>query len=193
MCRLRKWQEAQWAEQLFWSRFTEDYIHQTKELEARWIIGKDFRLRGEDLQEFIMVEIGCGPLGFLPFIKGRLKVGLDPIVHNLWKKVADVDYMRAIGEFLPIRSESVDVVICYNVIDHCMDPCRVLKEINRILRPRGLLLFEVNVYGRIFTYIKIFSEKLRGKLVTFDVRHPHTFHKKSVYSLLRVAGFDIII
>jgi len=101
-----------------------------------------------------MVEIGCGPLGFLPFIKGRLKVGLDPIVHNLWKKVADVDYMRAIGEFLPIRSESVDVVICYNVIDHCMDPCRVLKEINRILRPGGLLLFEVNVYGRIFTYIE---------------------------------------
>jgi SAM-dependent methyltransferase len=44
---------------------------------------------------------------------------------------------------LPIRTESVDSVICTEVLEHVREPGTGLAEINRVLRPGGLLYLTV--------------------------------------------------
>jgi len=47
------------------------------------------------------------------------------------------------GEHLPFPDDSFDVVYSSNVLEHTQDPQKVLEEAFRILRPGGLLHFEI--------------------------------------------------
>jgi SAM-dependent methyltransferase len=47
------------------------------------------------------------------------------------------------GHDLPFRNASFDAVICQAVLEHVMDPPRVVAEIHRVLRPNGLVYSEV--------------------------------------------------
>ncbi len=44
---------------------------------------------------------------------------------------------------LPVESESVDTVICKAVLEHVSNPEQVLKEIDRVLKPGGLVYIDV--------------------------------------------------
>lgn len=41
---------------------------------------------------------------------------------------------------LPLKDGSVDVLICFEVIEHVQDPFKAVQELLRVLRPGGLLL-----------------------------------------------------
>lgn len=45
----------------------------------------------------------------------------------------------------PVRSSSVDVVICVHVLEHIEDDCSAIAEIHRILRPGGWALISVPI------------------------------------------------
>ena len=58
-----------------------------------------------------------------------------------------VDYLLGLGpcislrsstEQIPLRKESVDVVILLNVIDHCLYPQKTIEELYRIMKPGGV-------------------------------------------------------
>ena len=44
---------------------------------------------------------------------------------------------------LPLRDGSVDLLVCYHVLEHVPDDCAAMREIARVLSPRGLALIEV--------------------------------------------------
>jgi SAM-dependent methyltransferase len=43
----------------------------------------------------------------------------------------------ASAESLPFEDRSFDAVICTEVLEHCRDPARAVREVARVLRPRG--------------------------------------------------------
>lgn len=47
----------------------------------------------------------------------------------------------SVGEFLPFRSESFDVVSSNMVLEHLADPFHVFSEIRRVLKPGGVFIF----------------------------------------------------
>ena len=52
------------------------------------------------------------------------------------------------GERLPLRDESFDLVICWDVVEHVQNPERLVAEIGRVLRPGGrALLTVINRYA----------------------------------------------
>ena len=51
--------------------------------------------------------------------------------------------VNALGEHIPLRDQSVDVVFCYEVIEHVFDPVALLKEIRRVIRPSGSVFISV--------------------------------------------------
>ena len=47
------------------------------------------------------------------------------------------------GEELPFADSSFDIVYSANVLEHTTDPVKVLKECLRVLRPNGMIHFEI--------------------------------------------------
>jgi SAM-dependent methyltransferase len=47
--------------------------------------------------------------------------------------------IRAPAEAIPLEDDAVDVIICTQVLEHVADPCAVLAEFRRLLRPGGHL------------------------------------------------------
>jgi SAM-dependent methyltransferase len=48
-------------------------------------------------------------------------------------------------ERLPLRDGSVDLLVCYHVLEHVPDDAAAMREIARVLSPRGLALLEVPI------------------------------------------------
>jgi SAM-dependent methyltransferase len=46
---------------------------------------------------------------------------------------------------LPLRDASVDLLVCYHVLEHVPDDCAAMREIARVLSPRGIALIEVPI------------------------------------------------
>ena len=53
-------------------------------------------------------------------------------------------HSQRFGEDMPVASDSMDLVLCCNALDHASDPLAVLREIHRVLKPGGLFFFEVD-------------------------------------------------
>lgn len=91
----------------------------------------------------VLLDAGCGddlPLLLRYGPKVSLGIGVDLCPPSI--KVNG--HIRAIVgnlEQLPLQAGSVDVVISRSVFEHVENPLRVLREINRVLRPKGKLIF----------------------------------------------------
>ena len=102
-----------------------------------------------------VIEVGSGAHGLIFCFEGDRRVGVDPLAvdySNLfprWQRRAQT--VAAVGESLPFRSQTFDVVICDNVVDHAESPSQIVRELVRILAPRGLLYFTVNIHHSLYS------------------------------------------
>ena len=76
-----------------------------------------------------------------------------------------------------------DVIVLLDVIEHLPDPYKTVKEINRILRPGGLLYFDTPNFNSLERYI------VGKKLHTIFPWHFYYFTPSSVKNLLKQSGF----
>jgi SAM-dependent methyltransferase len=101
-----------------------------------------------------VIEVGSGSTGLIFFFGAKRGIGLDPLAVSCaglfprWQRNAPT--VAALGERLPFRDGSFDVVICDNVVDHAESPASIVKELIRILVPGGLLYFTVNVHHPVY-------------------------------------------
>jgi SAM-dependent methyltransferase len=154
------------------------------------------------------VEVGIGPLGtgisgFLQEIPKRYAVDPLPPVplespmessEELRMYLRDIRapirYVRGCGEEMPIRSESMDLVICCNVLDHTSNPDAVLREIHRILKPEGLFYFDVDAFSML-GLVKWHSwTKYAHKDEILVTTHPYRMYEADVVRRLRSSGFQ---
>ena len=191
---------AQAAELGNWQRRVADPVHIRHELDEhseieqplRGVCGSNTFKRG--------LEVGIGPysLGFLAVQfadkTGQID-GLDPL-PRLDVQIADgalqaqvdeirrrVNYVQAQAESIPAETASYDIVSCINVVDHAQNPNRILKEIDRVLRPGGLFVFGVSTLSTLGRLRWRFSAWLRPDTWLF-VAHPHTFEWAQANALL---------
>ena len=103
------------------------------------------------LSGFIL-DIGCGAgyqlnaLGkYSPNIVG---IDIDPeslYVANLKSKAK---LIRADAHFLPFKSNTFDMIICYGVTQQLKDEPRAIAEASRVLKKDGTILLNVHACGR---------------------------------------------
>ena len=109
------------------------------------------------------VDVAPTTLRDLRLFKGKVRrvVAVDvdeAVLQNLY-----VDEAHAIepGEKLPFPAETFDLVFAYAVLEHVADPEGVAGELNRVLKPGGLLCaWTPNKWG----YVAIASRLIKGKL-----------------------------
>jgi len=101
-----------------------------------------------------VIEVGSGSNGLIFYFGARNGIGVDPLAVSYaslfpqWQRGALT--VAAAGEKLPFADASFDVVLCDNVIDHAEAPEIIVKELVRILAPKGLLYFTVNVHHSLY-------------------------------------------
>ena len=95
---------------------------------------------GPDLRDLdTVVEIAPSPQStpLIDRLGARRRVRLDLGHDN-----RDVDALADLTA-LPLRDASVDLLVCYHVLEHVPDDRAAMAEIARVLSPRGLALLEV--------------------------------------------------
>lgn len=100
-----------------------------------------------DTSEKVILEVGCCVTGPIHDFSEGVKIGLEPLISNLksWRDDS-VWYIRAVGESMPIKEEYADIVISWNVLDHCLDPAKVLDEIRRVMKADGTFFILLNTF-----------------------------------------------
>lgn len=188
----RRWRLAQHSEAKGWRGFGTSPRHFTRDY-WNWELG----FLGINMDYFNnqsvgnLLEVGGGPFGMIHFINTKgIKINIEPLAVDL-KRIGfaserrDVLQIAAIGEAIPLADESVDIIICFNVLDHVAMPEEVLKECKRVLRPQGTLLFNVNV-------IHPLLRPLRSLISKLDNSHPFHWVSAEVMSILEDCGFNIV-
>lgn len=94
------------------------------------------------------IDVGSGPVSIFEFSGLKDITAIDPLMDEYKGLVrfpdSEVKYLQASGEDIPFPDQSFDFALCVNVIDHTPDPQKMANEIYRILKPGGILYFEVN-------------------------------------------------
>ncbi|MDP3015294.1 MAG: class I SAM-dependent methyltransferase [bacterium] len=156
----------------------------------------DFSLKWPKLKKFIplggsmIVDFGCGNgkiLGEIKKINQKAKlIGLDvseTAIEQAEKDLSDVEFYKVNdGEKFPVKDNSVDFIFSSEVIEHIYDTENAFKEIARVLRPDGKVLFTTPYHGFI-----------KNLLITFFAFNKHFnptgahirfFSKKTLLDLL---------
>jgi SAM-dependent methyltransferase len=99
----------------------------------------------------MILDLGCGfggrTIAFQRAIGGSyagLDIDSSIVAHALrFARSMGSDnswFAPGVGESLPFRSNSFDLVMCYDVLEHVQDVEKTLAEVYRVLKPSGLFL-----------------------------------------------------
>ncbi len=117
----------------------------------------------------LALDVGCGG-GIMAEEVAELgfKVtGIDPSEHSITtarhhaaQSGLDIDYRQASGESLPFPDETFDLVYCCDVLEHVGDLQAVVDEASRVLKARGVYLYDTinRTPASRLVMIKLFQE-----------------------------------
>jgi SAM-dependent methyltransferase len=102
---------------------------------AAWLAAEARGLPGRFGERCRLLDVGCGAMPYARLFDGRVSeyVGLDFVDNPLAQ-------LRGPAEELPVEDASFDVVLCTQVLEHCEDPARVVRELRRVTRTGGRVL-----------------------------------------------------
>jgi ubiquinone/menaquinone biosynthesis C-methylase UbiE len=97
--------------------------------------------------------------------KCRKVVGVDLDFQGMKQHTTIQETIYANLEWLPLASESFDLVTCNMVVEHLAEPEKVFKEFHRVLRPGGKVIIHTpNAYGYPTIAARLLPQYARVKL-----------------------------
>lgn len=126
---------------------------------ARLALDLQVRTVHRDMRRFLpglrgnVLDLGCGQSPYRHLLGPDANyLGLDfqGSRHFDYQEERDVTYFD--GTKIPLEDETVDHVICTEVLEHCQEPAVLLREVHRVLRRGGTGVFTVPWSAR-FHYI----------------------------------------
>jgi SAM-dependent methyltransferase len=140
-----------------------------------------------------LIDIGCGYGFFLQEMNIRgwdvSGIEISQTGRRFAKENMGLKVFSKPLEHQSFSSHTFDVVTLFYVIEHVLDPLFTLKEINRILKPDGLVLIRWPHTTPIVKILGPLSQKLDLYHTPF---HLYDFSPKTIESLLAQAGFTSI-
>lgn len=112
----------------------------------------------------IVAELGCGSGVMNEFWKKY--IGFD-VSYAAIEKLEGKSVLAEISKQLPIKNNSVDAVISFNVLEHLQKPEVTIEEAVRILKPRGKILFWDAFHAKkdktVYYWLKVLAWRIFGK------------------------------
>ena len=113
-------------------------------------IEKDF-FQGYIKNTDSIAEFGCGSGLLLSKLKCQSRVGIEinPAARDYAKGIG----IRTVGDLEEIEDESLDVIISFHALEHCVNPYEIVSEIYRKLKPFGKCVCVVPYEPLSFEYL----------------------------------------
>ena len=111
-------------------------------LQSRKLLKQILNQINPDNDNTFVVNMGSGCESFYKKLfkhyKGIIRIGIPHEVE-----------VNAFGDAMkmPIKSSSIDLLISSSVIEHLSNPEKAVKELNRIIKPEGLIYAEIPFIG----------------------------------------------
>jgi len=79
-----------------------------------------------------VLDVGCGPFGLIHYLDHAAeRIRVDPLLES-YKQRLPLNGRQlsptAIAESLPLKPGSVDIVVCFNALDHMLDPAEASPQ-----------------------------------------------------------------
>jgi len=98
-----------------------------------------------------ILEIGCGPVCISQLIERGRKTFLDPLLDDFRRiypgKLPEGRYLSAMAEDVPCPDRSFDCIVCINTLGYVLNPELVLNEMERLLRPGGVIIIGMTLFS----------------------------------------------
>ncbi|MDA7717817.1 class I SAM-dependent methyltransferase [Pseudomonadales bacterium] len=89
-----------------------------------------------------VLDVGCGNQIYKPFIEFNRYQGIDVEVSGHNKNLMKVDRYFD-GENIPFSDCLFDLVLCSEVLEHVLNPEKLVSEMKRVVKDGGLILITV--------------------------------------------------
>ena len=145
-----------------------------------------------------LLDIGTNMGFFLRNAKNRgwdiYGVDPSPSLSEMARKYFGLNVKTAFVEDAGFESGFFDIVTLTDVFEHLNQPKKVLAEVNRILKPDGIVF--IKVPNALFNLLKLYGAKATGKLKNYDIfdSYEHVVHysQKTLTRMLAGSGFKVI-
>lgn len=144
-----------------------------------------------------ILDVGCASGWFLNEISKKFPrarcVGLDVYKNAIdygKRKYKDLILLNKDAHKIPYKSNTFDVVICTEVLEHVQDPKLVIKEIKRVLKKEGIGIIEMDSGNLLFRVVWYWWTNLRKGI--WQDAHIQSFDSKKLENMLKRNGLKII-
>ena len=133
-----------------------------------------------------ILDVGCSEGYFLDLMEGWERYGIEisPKEAAIAKKKYGESIRLGVIDDYPDHDSFFDVIALQDVLDHCVDPMKVIRACHRMLKPGGLII--VKVHDISCLYARITGSRFYAILPPF---HLFYFSKKPLAWMLERAGF----
>lgn len=147
-----------------------------------------------------VLEVGCGEghtLDWIRSIRGctwiaGIELGHEAAVYA--RKSLNECYEGDIEKIdIPIEKNSLDLILCLDVLEHLVDPWSVLDRLNGMLKPGGVIIASIpNIMHYSVTIPLIFKGAWEyADAGILDKSHLRFFVKKTAVALMESAGLNV--
>ncbi len=127
----------------WWDKFTDYFsllpIHPQYFLKKYNYTAVEFAIK---YAKGILLDIGCGRMPYKKILIKRTEkyIGLDNPTTSKMYHGTDKPDIFADATNIPLPDQSCDTILSFQVLEHLPDPLIALREIQRLLKPRGILI-----------------------------------------------------
>jgi SAM-dependent methyltransferase len=147
-----------------------------------------------------VLEVGCGTGNTLVYLKDNdycdwtCGIELFPEAATIAKDRVDLFFQGNIETFdLPIEPNSLDVILCLDVLEHLVNPEAVIQKLHQYLAPNGMIVASIpNVRHYTVLIPLLFQNKWEYKESgILDKTHLKFFVKKTAIGLMESSGLKL--
>lgn len=122
------------------------YLNYGREIILKWV---KLTLQQSKLNHIKILDLGCGPEGDLINIQNHINsknlqlYGIEtyePYIDILKSKNIKVIQLDIEKEIIPVKNNSVDIVIGNQILEHTKDIFWICSEVLRVLKPGGVFI-----------------------------------------------------
>jgi SAM-dependent methyltransferase len=139
-----------------------------------------------------LLNVGCGTGGFLRFYKNKgrsigLDIERDALDYCLDRGLRDL--VQGDAPDLPFRTESFDLIMALDVLEHLEDHSAALSEFRRICAMGGHLLITVPAFNFLWGDQDLISHHRRR----YTLRSLRTLVEQAGFSINRITYFNTLL